>query len=142
VFIEERVEKNGRVVFRCYVEETRQWSALEIPDWMFDSACSTLHEVDAPLVGCQALRNLKVLLAGASSHDPIVSEAQRFEGGADATDTESKTISIGIIPSITSDSPLDRTAIGGEAKDDPVTVTIVSSALGETTRPPEQGGRA
>src|SRR5215831_2921505 len=25
VFIDERVEKNGRVMFRCHVEETQQW---------------------------------------------------------------------------------------------------------------------
>jgi len=139
VFIEERREKNGCVVFRCYVEETQRWSALEIPDWMFDPACSTLQEVDTPLVECRALRNLKVLLAGASSHDPIVMEAQRFEGGADATETESKTISIGIIPSVTSDPRMGGTASGDEAKDDQVTFTIASPALGEPTRPPEQG---
>jgi hypothetical protein len=35
VFIDEGVEKNGRVMFRCHVEETQQWTALEIPDWMW-----------------------------------------------------------------------------------------------------------
>jgi hypothetical protein len=141
VFIDERVEKNGRVLFRCRVEETRQWCGLEIPDWMFDSACGTVCPVDAPAVGYEALRSLKVLLTTASNHDPIVKEAQGFEGGTDANDTESKTISIRTVPSINSDPPMGSNTIGVEAKGDPVTVTIVPPALGESTRPPEQGGR-
>ena len=108
---------------------------------MFDSAWSTVYPVDAPTVGWEALRSLKVLLASASNHDPVVKEAQGFEGGADATDTESKTISIGIVPAINADPAMGSNAIGGEAKDDPVTVTIVPPALGKPTRPPEQGGR-
>jgi len=141
VFSDERVEKKGRVVFRCCVEETQQWSALEIPDWMLDSACSTMCLIDAPIVGCESLRSLKVLLAGASNHDPAVKEAQRFEGGVDATETKSKTIAIGIVPSVNSDPSVDSSPIGGEAKDHPVTVTTVAPALGEPTRPREQGGR-
>jgi hypothetical protein len=141
VFIDERVDKNGRVRFRCHVEETRQWSALEIPDWMFDSACSTMCLVDTPSVACEALWRLKVLLAGASNHDPTVKEAQRFEGGVDATDTESKTTAVGIVPSVNSDPSVDNSPIGGEAKDHPVTVTIVAPTLGEPTRHRETGGR-
>jgi DNA invertase Pin-like site-specific DNA recombinase len=137
VFIDERVEKNGRVLFRCRVEETRQWCGLEIPDWMFDSACGTVCPVDAPAVGYEALRSLKVQLATASNHDPIVKEAQGFEGGTDANDTESKTNSIRTVPSINSDPPVGSNTIGVEAKGDPVTVTIVPPALGESTRPPE-----
>jgi hypothetical protein len=59
------LEKNSRVVFRYHVEETQQWSALEIPDWMFDAGCSTMFLVDKPLVTCGALSRLKVLLARA-----------------------------------------------------------------------------
>jgi hypothetical protein len=81
VFIDGGVEKNGRVIFRCHVEETQQWRALEIPDWMFGSVCSTMCVVDTPRVTCEALRKVKVLLAGASNHDPAVKEGQRFEGG-------------------------------------------------------------
>jgi hypothetical protein len=141
VFIDERREKHGRVTFRCHVEETQQWSALEIPEWMFDSACSTMCLVDPPAVVCEALRKLKVLLATASNHDPTVKEAQRIEGGVDATDTKSKTIAVGIVSSVNSDSSVDGSSIGGEAKDHPVTVTIVAPTLGEPTRPREQGGR-
>ena len=128
-------------MFRCHVEETAHGSALEIPEWMFDSSCRTMCPVDAPVVSCQALRSLKELLAGASRHDPMVKEAQRFEGGADATDTESKTISIGIIPSINTDSGVGSNAPGGKAKDDPAAITIVTPALGKPTQSSKQGGR-
>jgi hypothetical protein len=141
VFIDKRVEKS-RVVFRCYLEETQQWSALEIPEWMFDSACSTMRLVEVPVVGCEGLRSLKALLAGASNHDLTVKEAQRFEGGVDATDTESKTTAIGVVPSDNSDSSMGSSPIGGEAQDHPVTITTVAPAFGEPTRPREQGGRS
>ena len=108
---------------------------------MFDSTWETVCRVDTPIVGCGALRSLKLLLAAASNHDPTVKEARGFEGGPDATDAESKTISIGAVPSINSDSPVGNYAIGVEAKDDPVTVTIVPPVLGKPTRPPEHGGR-
>ena len=86
MFIDGGVEENGRVLFRCHVEETQQWRALEIPDWMFGSICSTMCVVDPQAVACEALRKLKVLLAGAFNHDPTVKEAQRFEKGVDETD--------------------------------------------------------
>ena len=141
MFIDGRVEKNDRVIFRCHVEETQQWRALEIPDWMFGSVCSTMGLVDTPAVACEALRRLKVLLSGASNHDPTVKEAQRFEGGVDETDTESKTIAVGIVPTVNSHPSVDSSSIGGEAKNHPVTVAIDAAPLGEPTRPREQRGR-
>jgi hypothetical protein len=138
VFIDDVIERNGAVYFRCHIDETLDQAALEIPDWMFDSLWRRVCSVDTPVVGWQALRNLKLLLA-ASNHDPIVKDAEGLKGGADATDTESKTISIGAVSSDNSDSPVGNDAIGGKAKDDPVTVTIVPSALGESMQPPEGG---
>ena len=108
---------------------------------MFDSTWSAARAVETPIVGWQALRNLKVLMARASNDDPIAKEAHGFEGGPDATDTESKTISTGTVPSIHSGSAMENNAIGLEAKNDPVAVTIVSPVLGKPTPPPEQGGR-
>jgi hypothetical protein len=99
----------------------------------------SLTDIVVKLSGNPALRNLKVLLASASNHDPMVKEAQRFEGGTDATDTESTAISIGTVLSIHSDSPVGSNAIRGETEDDPVTSPIVPPALGESTRPPEGG---
>jgi hypothetical protein len=51
VFIDERLEKNSLVVFRCHVEETQQWIALEIPDSMFDVGCSRMFLADKPVGG-------------------------------------------------------------------------------------------
>jgi len=123
------------------VEETQQWRVLEIPDWMFGSVCSTMCVVDMPTVACEALRKLKVLLSGASNHDPIVKEAQRFEGGVDETDTESETIAVGIVPTVNSHPSVDSSSIGSEAKNHPVTVTIIATPLGEPTRPRGQRGQ-
>ena len=141
MFIDGGVEKNGRVIFRCHVEETQQWRALEIPDWMFGSVCNTMCVVDTPTVGCEALRKLKALLAGASNHDPTVKEAQRFEGGVDETDTESETSAVRIVPAVNSHPSVDSSSIGGEAKNHPVPGAIDATTLGEPTRPREQRGR-
>jgi hypothetical protein len=128
-------------VFRCHVEETQQWSALEIPEWMFDAGCNRMLLVDKLRVTCEAMSKLKVLLAGASNDDPIVKEAQRFEGGVDASETKFKTTTVGIVPSVNSDPSLDSNPVGGEAKNHPVAVTIVKPTVAEPTRPAKQGGR-
>jgi len=104
VFIDDVIDRNGRVYFRCHVEETLHHRALEIPDWMLQETCSTTGLVETPVVNCSALRNLKALLDGASSHDLGLTEAQCFEGGADATDTGSKAVSMPTV-SATIDTP-------------------------------------
>ena len=93
MFINDVIDRNGRVYFRCHVEETLHLRALEIPDWMLQETCSTTGLVETPVVNCSALRNLKALL-GDSSHGLGLTEAQSFEGGADATDTGSKAVSM------------------------------------------------
>lgn len=108
VFIETVIDKNGPIYFRCHVDETLHQAAVEIPEWMFDSPWSRVCAVERPIVGWQALRNLKLLLASASNNDPVAKEAEGFEGGPDATDAESKTTSIGIVPSIHSDSAMGQ----------------------------------
>jgi hypothetical protein len=98
-------------VFRWHVEETQQWSPLEIPEWMFDAGCNMMLLVDKPLVTWEAVPKLKVLLAGASNDDPMVTEAQRFEGGVDASETKFKTTTVGIVPSVNSDPSLDSNPV-------------------------------
>ena len=97
--------------------------------------------MDKPLVTYEALLRLKVSLATASNDDLTVKEAQRFEGGVDASDTESKTTTAGIVPSVNSNPWLDSNPIGGETKDHPVAVPIVTATLAKPTRPPKQGDR-
>jgi hypothetical protein len=108
---------------------------------MFDPAWSAVCILEKPIVGWQALRNLKVLLASASNNDQMVKEAHGFEGGPDATDAEPKTVSIGIVPSIHSDSSMDSDAFGLAAKHDSAAVTIISPALGKPTCRGEKRGR-
>ena len=68
---------------------------------MFDSAWSAVCAVEKPMVGWQALRNLRVLLASAPSNDQMAKETHGFAGGPDATDAELKTVSIRTVPSDT-----------------------------------------
>jgi len=64
VFIDDVIDRNGRVYFRCHVEETVHLRALEIPDWMLQETCSTTGLVETPVVNCSALCNLKALVDG------------------------------------------------------------------------------
>jgi hypothetical protein len=137
VSVDETIKKNGREFFRCHVEETLHHRALEIPAWMFDSACQAMSPADIAAVNCTALHELKVLL-GTSSHDSIVKEAKRFEGGADAKETESTTDTDGSVSS-DNENPHDGSdAAECATNDDPLDVAIAAPALGKSTAP---GGR-
>jgi len=140
VSIDERVEKNGHVSYRCHVEETIHKSPLEIPDWMFDAAYSRMCRADKAAVCWQALGKLKELLASASRTDQVIEEAQRLEGGADAKDTGSKTRSVGIVSSVSQEAHVGRVACGGKAKDDKVAVAIAAPSLGKARPALSEGG--
>jgi hypothetical protein len=128
VSVDETIEKNGRAFFRCHVEETLHHRALEIPAWMFDSACQAMSLADIPAVNSEALHDVKVLLS-ASSHDPVVKEAQLFEGGADAKKTRRKIDTDGTVSSDNENPHSD--APEGATNDDPVDVAIAAPALGK-----------
>jgi hypothetical protein len=127
--VDETIEKNGLVLFRCHVEETLHERALEIPAWMFDSACRTMSPDDIPAVNCEALRNVKALVS-ASRHDPTVKEAQRL-GGADAKETESQIDTDGTVSSDTETFHVGSNALEGTTNNDRVDVAIVAPALGK-----------
>src|SRR5215470_4055595 len=55
VFIDDVIDRNGRVYFRCHVDETVHLRALEIPDWMLQESCSTTGLVETAVVNCSAL---------------------------------------------------------------------------------------
>jgi len=142
VIIDDVIDRNGRIYFRCHVDETLHLRALEIPDWMLQETCSTIGVVETPVVNCSALRNLKALLEGASSHDLGLKEAQCFEGGADATDRPSKAVSMPTISATNRDTDVCNNATGGKAEDDRTHVTSATPTLGTTMRKPGQGGRS
>jgi hypothetical protein len=137
----ECIESNRETLFHWHVEETQGKSVLKIPSWMFDSSWEHIRLRDTPAVGCEALRNLKRVLASAPSRDQIVKEAQRFEGGADATITKSKTISVGTVSTANQNANLARNGSGGEGKDDTVAVPIAPPVSGRQEWPGFNGGQ-
>jgi hypothetical protein len=142
VFIDDVIDRNGRVYFRCHVEETLHHRALEIPDWMLQETCGTISIVETPVVNCSALRNLKALLDGASSHDLGLTEAQCFEGGADATDRRSKAVSMPPVSATNTDTDVCNDPTGGKAEDDRTHVAFAPPTLGTAMRKPGQGERS
>ena len=105
--------QKGQAVFRCGLEENPEIRYF-VPQWMFDpAACCRMHQAAVPVVGCEALRDLKVLLPGtALSHRDVVLQAQhrslRSQGGADANVTEP--IKSCSIPTVSSTPPQSRLA--------------------------------
>ena len=144
VFIDASIERNGRLFFYCHVEETLGKRAVEIPAWMFDSSWEQIRLRDlndTPAVGCEALKNLKLLLATASSGDHLVQEAQRLEGGADAKTAKSTTISAGIVSTANPDIDLAHHGSGGEGANDASTVSLASPLLETSKETASSGGR-
>ena len=138
--VHETIEKNGRVFFRCHVEETLHHRALEVPAWMFDSACHAMFLADIPAVNCDALRKVKILLS-TSSHDPIVKEAERLEGGADAKETESTIDTDGAVSSDNENAHVGSNAAEGAANDDRIDVAIAAPAPEKDAQPKSGGQR-
>jgi hypothetical protein len=142
VFIDDMIDRNGPVYLRGHVDETLHERALEIPEWMFDTTYRAIAVVETPVVSCDALGNLQVLLARASSHDRILKEAQCFEGGADANKTGFKTVSTEAVSATNAAAYVEDNASGGAAEDDRPTIAIASPTLGKTThRVSGRGGR-
>jgi hypothetical protein len=58
--------KNAESVLRCGREPLDTAGLLEVPQWMFDPvACCRITSATSPAVSCEALRELKHLLAQA-----------------------------------------------------------------------------
>jgi hypothetical protein len=144
VFIDASIERNGRLFFYCHVEETLTKSAVEIPAWMFDSSWEQIRLRDlndTPAVGCEALKNLKSVLATASSGDHLVKEAQRWEGGADAKTAKSTTISARIVSTANPDTDLAHHGSGSKGANDASTVSFASPLLETSKETDSSGGR-
>jgi hypothetical protein len=144
VFIDASIERNGRLFFYCHVEETLGKSAVEIPAWMFDSSWEQIRLrdlSDTPAVGCEALKNLKLLLATASSGGHLLKETQRSDGGADAKTAKSTTISAGIVSTANPDADLAHHGSGGEGANDASAVSPASPLLETSKGLDSSGGR-
>lgn len=60
------VDRNGQVWMRCGDDQVEGLRRLEVPQWMFESAaCGALRMAGTPVVDCEALLDLKALLASA-----------------------------------------------------------------------------
>jgi hypothetical protein len=83
--------KNAESVLRCGREPFDTAGLLEVPQWMFDPvACCRISSATSPAVSCEALRELKHLLAqapAARQRDMVQAEHHPLlrTGGADAT---------------------------------------------------------
>src|SRR5262249_2035807 len=96
--------------------------------------------VETPVVNGSALGNLKVLLDAASSHDLSLTEAQCFEGGADATDTGSKAVSMPTVSATDRETDVRNDATGSKAEDDRTHVAFAPPTLATAMRKPGVGG--
>jgi hypothetical protein len=68
VSIYQVVDRSGHGVMRCGDDQGARLRRLEAPQWMFDAAtCPTLQMASMPIVECEALIDLKYLLAGSLS---------------------------------------------------------------------------
>lgn len=91
VVVYEALSKQGRRVFYCGSEEGTVVRHLEIPQWMFDpEACCRMLLACSPIVGCDALLDLKELLRSVprQQRDIVLRTQHHPLGGADAKITE------------------------------------------------------
>ena len=76
------VEKNGEIALRCALNPLETARVSEVPLWMFDpGACCRVTSAISPVVTCEALRELKRLLADtslAAQADMVQAEAPSF----------------------------------------------------------------
>jgi hypothetical protein len=76
--------RNGLLVFQCRTDDDRGFPVLEIPRWMFDAGvCCRIEVSSGIMVRCEALRDLRALLAEAQ-------QSSWISGGADAEVVETK----------------------------------------------------
>jgi hypothetical protein len=132
-------EKNGEIVLRCALDPLETARVSEVPLWMFDPvACCHVTSAISPLVTCEALRDLKRLLADTSlaaqanmvqaEHHPLL-----LTGGADATRDEPTTgRSTRPVSSLSEDTAVYALAAGGTAADDALAGAIAGAIAAAT----------
>jgi len=98
VWIYARFVKHGVASFRCGLGESTGGRSTHLPQWMFDAvACCALRLTLTPVVSCEALAALKVLIARRGEAPTVaLVEARHLDhsplGDADAKFAEDHTI--------------------------------------------------
>ena len=146
VSIYEALVKNGQAVFRCGTEEHHGLRYL-VPQWMFDPIfCCRTRKVAVPVVGSEALRDLKALLLSLPGRD-VVLQGQHHSwlspgGGADAKVTEPiESRSIPTVSSAPAESVLAGTSSRSATENPPAAGTTAARVWGKNPhrREPEGG---
>jgi len=95
VLIVSAVTKNDHAVYRCALEQADFSRTLEVPQWMFEAAtCCRIMSSTTPAVSCQALRDLRELLAR-HPNAPAMLKAEHlssFDLGGACASTESSAL--------------------------------------------------
>ena len=150
VSIYQVVDRSGHVVMRCGDDQAARPRRLEVPQWMFDAAtCLTLQMVSTPIVECEALLELKSLLAGTALECTGTAEQAGHlclpctEGAhaqvAEATASRS-TRPAQALSSTVDRSPLDPVAAGDPAADRAASGKAAARASGSRHDSPRNGG--
>jgi hypothetical protein len=144
VVVYEALSKQGRRVFYCGSEEGPVVRHLEIPQWMFDpEACCRMPLAGAPIVGCDALLDLKELLRSVprQQRDIVLRTQHHPLGGADAKITEPTEGHPARTVSGVAEGPLEaRIASRDPREDDPTAGTSAKRARYQNSRLPSQKG--
>ncbi len=136
VWIYQTLTKNGAAICRCGLSQTPNSRALEVPQWMFDSAaCSRTRITPSVAVTGAALLELKELLSRVRpGKSAVVLDAQHRSllcaGGADAVCNEFTTS--GPAPAVSPD--LQGPSLGGVAARDTTADGASFSATGRSWR--------
>ena len=120
VWIYQSLRKHGEGILRCRVEQDQRGSLQELPEWMFDTAAGNIQIAKDPAVGCEALRDLKVLLqryqtrSGRDSVVEIQHQSLQASGGADVQATETN----GVCSTATIPTKVPGPAVAGPTSGD------------------------
>jgi hypothetical protein len=147
VWIYEALVKNGQAVFRCGTEENRDLRYF-VPQWMFDPVfCCRTRKAAVPVVGCEALRDLKALLQSLRGRD-VVLQGQHHSwlspgGGADAKVTEPiESRSIPTVSSASAESVLAGTSRRSATENPQAAGTTAARVPGKSPNRREPAGGA
>ena len=120
IWIKQTRVNQGQLIVRCALEQRHDARSIELAHWMFDSAvCCQMRMAEAPLVGVEALRELRILLAlsAAPKAEGMLQDQHHtlpVKGGADASLTQVPREN----PTSTVSSAAERSAVGPAALGD------------------------